>query len=354
MLLPWGLIGMVVLVAAAERSTARRESRVIGDKLGLAWRVSDQAARSEATRAEVLCFGDSLVKLGILPRVLEANGCRSAYYLLRHALDAGARPKAVLVDFHVEMLTNAPRTNEKFWPELLGLPETLELTWQAHDPNLLASLTTALASPSVRRRDDIRAEILTAFKGEEWPPLEISAYVRNWRMNRGATAHSKQAQTPDEPSAVRRRIHWQPYPVNAQYVRRFLDLAAAQHIPVFWLLPPLRPSRQERYEQLGVDESYTQFIRGLQPRYPNVVVLDGRRSGYTGDLFLDATHLDRRGAAELSRVITAEIIPRLAGTSPGPRWVNLPPFRGLPDNVAIEEFAQSLAAVRTAADRIRR
>src|SRR3954468_14498703 len=80
-LIPWGLIGMLGLIAAVERSVASRAFELTANPMFLDWRESGRAARAEAARAQVLALGDSLVALGVQPRILEARFGRSAYNL---------------------------------------------------------------------------------------------------------------------------------------------------------------------------------------------------------------------------------------------------------------------------------
>src|SRR4051794_12362625 len=110
--LPVGALGMFALVLAAEGFIGRREGRAFTTQVVAQWQLAGRAARREATRGELLCFGDSLVVFDVAPRVLEARTGRRAYnlaamgsqsstsyLLLRRALEAGARPSAVVVDF---------------------------------------------------------------------------------------------------------------------------------------------------------------------------------------------------------------------------------------------------------------
>ena len=72
--------------------------------------------------AEVLAFGDSMVEFGVLPGVIaERSGLRAinlavhdgspavSYFLLRRALEAGARPRAIVVDFMPHQLARSQR-----------------------------------------------------------------------------------------------------------------------------------------------------------------------------------------------------------------------------------------------------
>src|SRR5947209_3764488 len=103
-MLPIGFLGMVVAVAACERFTARHELEFMRQD-NWEWRLSARAASEYVKTADVLCFGSSLVKLGLAPKVIErATGgsvynlgmcacpAPASYFLFRRALESGARP----------------------------------------------------------------------------------------------------------------------------------------------------------------------------------------------------------------------------------------------------------------------
>src|SRR5690242_12777653 len=109
---PWpvGMLGMLALVLAAESYVARHDLD-FATLWSANWRHGAAAARREGPKSAVLAFGDSLVKDGVAAPVIEARLGRRAYnlavfngqapasyFLLRRALDAGARPAAVLID----------------------------------------------------------------------------------------------------------------------------------------------------------------------------------------------------------------------------------------------------------------
>ena len=54
---------------------------------------------------------------------------------------------------------------------------------------------------------------------------------------------------------------WVCHPVNGKYIKRFLSLAESRDIPVFWLLPPLRPEVQERATGAVCPSKYEAFVR---------------------------------------------------------------------------------------------
>ena len=365
--IPAGLIGMLALVVGVERFVADHPFGFMGDPQRLAWRMSERAIRGEAARAEVLCLGDSLVKFGILPRVLEAGLGRSAYnlaipgaqpaasyFLFRRALTSGARPRAVVVDFYSKVLAAAPRINRCFWPDLLSFGELLELSCQARDIRLFNESAVGWLLPSFRDRGEIRRAVLATVKGEGRQLRDtLSANLRNGLANRGATVAPVVLPSPVDyetgsridPSRQRR---WAPARPNAEFVRRFLDLARDHGIPVFWVLPPTSPRWQERIERRGEEAAYLRFVRGTRARAPNVVILDGRHTGYGRELFCDPVHLNRAGASAFTADVASAIALHLAGSGPRDSWVALPAYRDRPPVRFVEDLVQSEIAVRSA------
>ena len=69
---PRGLLGMLGLVVAIEAAVAR-DPLAFSDPVGLSWRLAARSARDEAPGRPVLCVGDSLVKHGMIPKVIAAR-----------------------------------------------------------------------------------------------------------------------------------------------------------------------------------------------------------------------------------------------------------------------------------------
>jgi len=139
--IPFGLLGMVALVVAVESFVVRHELDFTpwGSS---AWIVADRASRREATSCDVLFLGDSLVKMGLLPIVVEGETGRSAYnlgicaaqaplpyFMLRRVLGAGGKPSAVVVDYKPNLLVGGPRDFARNWAELLTPREAIELAY---------------------------------------------------------------------------------------------------------------------------------------------------------------------------------------------------------------------------------
>jgi hypothetical protein len=357
---------MLGLMVAFESVIVRHEIRFTGSTLPLSWRIGGRSARTVCLGAEVLCFGDSLVKHGVLPRVLEGDLGRPAYnlalpgaqapasyFLLRRALEAGVTPKALIVDFHSVTLTASLRPNLEVWPELLDWRDLLDLAWYSRDGHFLAATATARLWPSVRNRRGIRCAVVAALGGGAPDHGRVlDAYVRNGQVNRGAIVGAPVPMPQGQAEDLRRwglwTTRWRPQATNVLYIRKFLDLAASQRLAVFWLIPPVSPAWQAECERLGHDVRYTQFVRTIVASYPNLVVVDGRRAGYERPVFVDPTHLNALGAAALSGAVAKIMHTRLVDQRPSRCWATLPAFRHRPDAVPlVEDLARSEIALAT-------
>lgn len=360
---PLGLLGMLLLIVAVESQVARRWLDV-GERRALAWRFGGEASETLARRAEVLCLGDSLVKLGVQSIVLEGRLGRpvynialpggqasSTYFLLRRALDAGASPSTVVVDFHPNLLAAAPRFNVDVWPELLRPHELIDLALQARDPNLFASTALRAALPSYKDRQGIRQVVGARLIGQV-PTLrdEHAGFVRNWRVNSGSqlvpdlsNPNLSEWSTSGGPEGR----HWKPHRANAVYLAKFLDLCTDRSIQVVWILPPLSPSWQAHRDAVGIEVDYDRFLHGLVERHENLVVLDARRSGYVPQAFRDATHLNRRGASTFSDdlgLVLANALER--PLPPSSRWLPMPTYHDPTNARPLEDVDQSRAIAR--------
>jgi hypothetical protein len=360
---PGGAVGTLALVLAVELFVARHQDLDFATVWAAGWKHTGALARGRAAGCEVLCLGDSLVKFGVVPRVLEDRlGGRAinlalcvgqppaALAVLRRALEAGARPKVVLVDFTEHLLARGPRKNARLWPELLSAGECLDLAWTARDPGLLAELLLSRLSPSIKDRYEIRASLLAAFRGAWTVDREVlPSFWRNWNHNAGAQGNAPLSNLSMKFEAWFRDVYPERFacdPVQAAYIDRFLDLAASRGIPVVWLLPPYHPEFQALSERKGIDAQYVAFVRAVQGRHPGLTVLDGRHAAYPHAVFGDPIHLDCRGAVAYTAAVADAVARRLAGGPAGPRWLTLPAYRDRPADPRLEDLAQSAAALR--------
>ncbi len=364
---PAGFLGMLGIVLLVESFVASRPI-LFADVVRLNRRFSVEAASRFAAGRDVLLLGDSLVKLGLVPGVIGARSGRSAfnlaaasgpapstYFVLRRALESGAKPGAVVVDFGPGLLAAGPERDVGNSSEVLRLRESLDLAWTARSVPFLASFLVRWALPSVRCRNEIRGLVRAAWRGEDYRQAETNrACRRNWQRNDGAhiAAANPNGGGDDGPpgpdSTTPGRLH--VHRVNRDYVGRIFALAASRGIRVYWLLPPESPRSQASRKRRGVVESYTKFAGAMQARHPEVTILDARRSGYDRSVFFDPVHLDVRGAVALSTSVADRLVGSVEGPASGPRWVALPRPDTMPPGPLPEDLEQSKMALRAAVE----
>jgi hypothetical protein len=337
--LPWGLLGMLGLVAACEQFCAGNEHD-LSAAIPAGWRMAARAASGFMGEQGVVCFGDSQVKKGLMPAVLgERLGWPvfnlaltggqppSSYYLLRHTLAAGKRPEALVLDAYPGLLAADLRINIRQWPELLTLTETLELAWQSRDAKLVGFLALTRLFPSLKTREEIRTTFRSALRGEpNRTRNEVLVQQRAWWLDRGAEPAEPNPRFADqapllEPLAPGRS--WKPKQVNVRYLRKFLALAAEREIPVFWLLHGHSPAWQAQRDALKLEEPYERLVRALQLEFTNLVVVDARRAGFESGLFADPVHLNRSGAELLSAHFAQVLLMYPKVATEHQRWVIL-------------------------------
>ncbi len=359
---PLGLIGMMVLVVGVERTIARRDTD-LSTMFAMEWRANGNAAYKQAPKVDILCLGTSVTRMGVAPTILEEKLGRSAYNLalsggqpfasytmLRHALAAGAKPKAIVVDFKWSAIAMDHTWNERVLPEMATLRDCAELAWAARDGSYFARLALVSKLPSYRCRTEIRANVLAAIGGKE-PERNGGRWVmqRNAKMNKGGilvpvSGVPKQEFDPNDTHLFPPK--WTCHPISEQYINKFFLLAAAEKIPVLWLITPVGPGVLARRDATGAEDRYDAFVRKATARYPGVTVVDSRRSKYAVEAFTDTTHLNLDGAVTLTNDLSDVIARRLAAPADqGPRWVDLPPYRPSPGAKALEDLAESTVVV---------
>ncbi len=365
---PRGFLGMLVLVAVFEAYIARNDlkfSRIEADD----WKSSARVAESQLPPGGVFFFGDSQIKFGVSPLLLEAKlgqpshclaiqggQAPSSYFLLRKALNSGVIPTSIVVDFEPHLNRDGIDHNKRMWSEVAGLADSLELAWHAKDANAFAAMALALALPSYRERNEIRDNLMTALRGEtSVMPAWLEMASRNKGMNRGALAITKNPTgSPIDASKWGNRTEkpWAPDPVNDLYAKKFLKLALDNRIPVYCLIMPVAPGVHEKYEQNGLEQAYDAWIKKLQANHSNLYVLDWRHSDYRDPSFTDGLHLNVEGAFSITTALGDYLERSFRGEGVDQRWVPMPSFRLESRRIAVEDsnrsdqFMRSTAALR--------
>ena len=349
---PYGFLGMIAIVVLVEVLLARRP---IAISTVASWnrQFSAESASLRSPGHDVLFFGDSLIKLGLVPKIIEDDSGQSAfnlaaasspapstYVMLRRALDAGAKPKAIIIDFGPGLLAAAPDKDIRNASEVLRLGEFLDLAMISRSVPYASSFALRWVLPTVRRRSEIRKAIVSAWRGEIGHDLETNrACLRNWLQNDGAhLAAVSTTASPDSGSDTTSAGQLHVHRVNREYVDRIFAMAASKGIRAYWLLPPTNPQSPRQ----GLETSYTAFVKSVKAKHPEITILDARHSGYDASVFFDPVHLDVRGAVALSRSIARAISDP---SDKSPKWIALAKPEFSPGQRLPEDFEQSKIAV---------
>jgi hypothetical protein len=354
--LPFGLIGALGLVVAIEAYVGRHPGFNL---LAATWRTTYDAAPRAAAGCRVLALGDSLVKHGVVPRVIEDRlgvraynlalpGCRLAgsVAMLKRALGAGQRPDVVLVDG--ELIASSPLALTRPWLELLDTRELFQLAWATGESRAGGMLLLSRLLPSLRERDEIRMAVLGRSRDDR---ETLAVYRRNWRRNRGAQVLPAVPPAPVVAPEFKGVGSVYCHPANERAIHDLLELARIHGVTVCWLLTPLHPLHQDFRDRSGWTPSYRDWLKGLQSRYRNLVVIDGQSSGYPEAAMADPTHMNRLGAARFSADLADALGPFLGRRPPRAaerRWVMLPGYRSDMVVADIEELPRSQTAVQGA------
>jgi hypothetical protein len=350
------MLGALLLIVLTEHYVARHALDFVRPE-NWEWRLSARASRRQALNADVLGFGTSMVKMSVLPNVIEQrSGLRAynlavcgglppaSYFLLRRALESGARPRALVVDFHPHFLTRDHWQAVGYWPDLLDLRDAFDLSWSARDATFFAHTMLARSIPSIGVRFQIRAEVFAALRGDVHPLRPVNR-LRNRqiaRRDRGALVGGRNPQFQGSIAAsyapMFLRDGWRCDPIEEIYIRKFIEIADQYGVPVYWLVPPLAPELQARRNQERLDDPYNRFARSLTDEFANLVVIDGRQSSYEHQVFLDAAHLDRQGATVLSSDL-ADLFGRDTIGQSSTRWLILPRYQDQPAQAIVDAGA---------------
>lgn len=367
---PSGLLGMLCLVVGVEAYVLRHEYDRFLWVEGWDWRRSASMAGRADSNAEILCFGDSQVKWGVAPLVLEETTGHSSYnlsmcsgqapasyFLLKRILDRGKRPRAILVDYFSPLLVADPWKDARHIPEVFRFGEIFDLAWVARDASFFGNVAATKLLPSLRTRLEVREELAHFVRlADHTHPHRVPPKIRrNLDVNKGGMLEPSRPLVRADFDRERGAFpaDWSCHPVQRAFVERFLELAGAHEIPVFWLIPPMSPELQGACEESGNAGRYDRFVRETAGRYRHVTVVDGRRGGYEPSDFIDWIHLARDGSARFSAEVATVVGRRLDGEE-GLAWVVLPDSRGRRIDLPLEDLEQSRAAIAAGAASSRR
>ena len=351
---PWGMLWAIAILILVERA-------VFHHRLDLASRNTigithtHQAIYGESRDSSVLAMGDSLVKAGVSPTVIEKRLGRKTfnlaihgaiapmtYYMLEQALSRAPQPSAIIVDFKPSQLTIHPSLVLPGFSSEMNFGQCVDFARTMKSSSFFAQLLTHKYIPSLKERWGIREYVSSALAGKaiDKRSTNLSALIR-WSADRGAdslpvvpwiesieTTWDEGTYVPDTPL---------PFDfLNLVYLKRFLELSERNKIPVFWVAPPLHPRIQAKRDARGLDATFTSLLRSSVERFEGLTVIDARRSFYPVRKFVDGAHLDHEGAAIFSDSVAEVMKERLRGPSDRDRWVNLPTFSQSTESLASE------------------
>ncbi|MFO0951684.1 MAG: hypothetical protein U0835_11140 [Isosphaeraceae bacterium] len=356
--MPRGLLGMLCLVVAVEGLLFQQRARI-----GAAHADHETAVSlsKQAVDGDLLCFGDSLLKCALFPRVVEEHsGIRAynlaiaggtapvSYAMLCRALDQGVRPRAVMVDFESLLLGSHVLSCQRAVVEVAGPAQILEYAWEVGRPEVVPYWLTHLALRSVRVRHEIRTAVRDALQARQRPQVQAEAIARrNWEENRGAFDIAGSGAPPDldRDTFTQRFLDpvWNPGTKNLAFVRKFLQPPAPRGCPWWSWCPPLHPEVQAGRDRLGLESRFDRRVLDVVARMPHVTVLDGRGLVLPATSFVDSKHMNHEGGVVFSRVV-AEALMGLERGATRPQMVRLKLPTGQPRGKGVEGEEESVLA----------
>jgi hypothetical protein len=323
--------------------------------------VRDSVA-TEGIHAKLLCLGDSLVKIGVSPLILQSLlheptfnlaviGSRpmSTYCILKRVLQYGGKPKAVLVDFEPGILCNDPRAAVHESAEFYDISDCVDAAATTRDFNYSGALLSAVLVPSYRLKYGLTDWLAKLFHCGNGPDrFTVKKYTRNWLANRGQSLEPANADPmPTNPAladqvltnwrkVLAARSPWVCNTLNSAYITKFLKLAHERSIKVYWLIPPLHPVAQRETERFGIDDAYVRFVKNFSSSFDNLSIIDGRHSHYAGNCFIDPGHLHRRGTVTYSTALAS-----LMSSDYSQQWITLPSWEEQSADCQLEDVEQS-------------
>ena len=314
-----------------------------------------------ARGSAIVAMGDSLVSNGVIPSVIEPHlgPGRSVYnlalgggpfsvtyFLFRRLVESGSAPEAVVVDGQSLTFDARDLAMPRPW-YVLNYREIADLSRTFQDPAFFAENATRKLIASLRHRETIRSMIVSLATGKEFnDPIHLWFYVWGWNQNKGSHLlsdrernHISDALKGDQGIQDHFRGEWRCNHWETGYVERFLTLAEAKHVRVYWLMMPDDPVINALRERDGWWSAYAGFLHDLQSRHPNLVVIDGHRADYPPEAMSDMLHLSRTGAITFSDSL-GSILARAGDPS---RWIALPRYeteraRGLAARSTVRDF----------------
>ena len=313
---PIGLLGAVAIIVAAEGYVARRKDDLTSI-YAIEWRLNARSIRRHAAGSSVLCFGTSLTRMGVSPRVLEEtmrlpaynfamSGAQpfACYVALRDALASGAKPRAVLVDFTWSTLGQPYTFNEMGLPEMATLRDCAEFALAAPRRLVLRTDGPGVAAAVVQGPDRGPGQHRGRHprRGAEPESRSGSSTRGTPRSTAGPATRARSATTARSTRRIpcsSRRSGPAPRPArrtstsSSTSPRRGTSPSSGSCRR--WRRGPRGPGRHR-----GSRRDTWASSTSIAARHANVTVIDATESRYAVEAFNDPVHLNRDGAVVFS------------------------------------------------------
>ena len=226
---------------------------------------SSSATASSSTDWSPRCWSGSRACEGVNLAAARAPTLLT-YFVLRRALESGARPSAIVIDTKPAVLIGGVDYNAHYWPAALSPRECLELGRIAGKGTLGLAVLTARLLPSLQARLEVRSRHRAALTRAPDPIREINRSLsRNWTVNGGANVAMLDSPYRGELSPdIQDRLHpdrWYVDRANAAGLDALLKLAGRRGSASSGCLPPISPGLQEWRERSGSEAKFEQFVR---------------------------------------------------------------------------------------------
>jgi hypothetical protein len=96
-------------------------------------------------------------------------------------------------------------------------------------------------------------------------------------------------------------------PFNSYFLEKFLELAAAHHIPVYWVTMPVNQAVLDGRKPFRFSEDYYAYLADLQSRH-RLVLLQKTFPVFDDELFNDCIHLNGRGAKRFTHLLAQNLL----------------------------------------------
>ncbi len=278
-----------------------------------------QASKVLPEAPDIQIMGDSVARDGLVAARLQefvpgrsvnnfaiaGTGPELPYFILKRQIAAGKAPRAII--YAPSPHTFASKRVALLVGGFCDWDEVGEVASARKEPFEVLYGVLCKISYTLRHREQI-ADIL---KGNA--PLFARTSTPKESKEDLATVAAKR-KYPREKLHPMYRARFEVHRFNLHYYEKFLTLAQANKIPVYWVNMPILSAVGDSRKEVDFETHFAQFLEDTQKRF-GVRVLQEEFLVYEDAVFRDYTHLDSVGAERFTQVIGEKLRPMLAGQS---------------------------------------